>query len=382
MSLAPSEPAMTYRDRFFAVMDYRSFDKVPNHELGIWPQCIERWNSEGADLDGYTWNWFWNEPKLGFDERIYLPLNYGMIPPFDYEVLERTDRYEVFRDGIGIVHKALIEGTVGGGRMCMDQYLSFPVETREDFAKLRKRYEAVLDKRYPADYESWKKRFSETDAVRVLGTNCAACGFYWRAREWMGTENLSYAWYDDPALCHEMMEFFADFTIEVSKPAVESMEIDYFCLNEDMSMKNGPLLSPDTYRTFILPHLMRLVRFMKSNGVKYFVLDTDGNCEALIPSLMEAGVDVIWPLERASDMDPVRIRAKYGRDLRLWGGVDKRVLAENPRAIDAHLSHLAPLVEEGGYIPTVDHTVPPDVSWRNLMHYMEAKQRLLAGQPL
>jgi uroporphyrinogen decarboxylase len=97
---------------------------------------------------------------------------------------------------------------------------------------------------------------------------------------------------------------------------------------------------------------------------------------------MDAGVDVIWPLERSANQDPLRLRKAFGRSLRLWGGVDKRILAQGTAAIDAHLGTLAPLLEEGGFIPTVDHTVPPDVSWPNFLHYMEAKGRLLRGEPL
>jgi uroporphyrinogen decarboxylase len=109
-------------------------------------------------------------------------------------------------------------------------------------------------------------------------------------------------------------------------------------------------------------------------------IDTDGNPEAVVPLFMEAGVDILWPLERASDQDPVRLRQKFGKSLRLWGGVDKRELAKDRAAIDAHLRSLRPIVEDGGYIPSVDHTVPPDVSWDNFRHYMEQKAKLLAGK--
>ena len=95
--------------------------------------------------------------------------------------------------------------------------------------------------------------------------------------------------------------------------------------------------------------------------------------------MMDAGVDVLWPLERAADQDPVRLRHKFGRSLRLWGGVDKRVLAQGPDAIDEHLKALRPLIKEGGFIPAVDQTVPPDVSWAHFRHYMERKVQLLSG---
>ena len=91
-------------------------------------------------------------------------------------------------------------------------------------------------------------------------------------------------------------------------------------------------------------------------------------------------MDIVWPLERAADQDPVRLRKKFGKTLRLWGGVDKRELIIGPEAIDAHLRSLAPVVEEGGYVPTVDHTVPPDVSWENFQYYMERKALLLQAK--
>jgi len=372
---------MTNRERFLAGMEYRPVDVVPNWELGVWPQTVERWREEGMPPDALTFDWFVDEPYFHFDRREYIPFNCGMIPPFEVEVLERTDRYEVIRHANGIVTRALIEGTVGGGRMCMDQYLRFPVETLADFRDLQKRYDPHLPERYPAGWkESLLPAWRQRDHVLILGRNCDATGFYWRAREWMGTENLSYAWYDDPALMHEMMEFFADYTIEVLKPLLAETDAEYFTFNEDFAMKSGPLLSPQTFRTFISPHLRRMVEFLKSHGVRYVALDSDGSPEALIPLLMDAGIDLLWPLERASEgVDPARYRKKFGKSLRLMGGVDKRVLAKGPAAIDAHLRELRPLVEEGGFIPTVDHTVPPDVSWENFCHYMDSKRRLLAG---
>ena len=64
----------------------------------------------------------------------------------------------------------------------------------------------------------------------------------------------------------------------------------------------------------------------------------------------------------------------------MWGGVDKRVLAQGKAAIDAHLRAMIPIVEEGGFIPTVDHTVPPDVPWAHFKYYMEQKDKLLRGE--
>lgn len=372
---------ITYRDRFINTMEYKAVDRIPNYEVGVWGQTIDRWEKEGLNIYDLHWDWFIGEEFFDMDPREYIDVNYGMIPTFEPEIIEKTERYEIIRHPNGVITKALIEGMAHGTRASMDQYLKFPVESIEDFKEIKKRYVANMKRRYPPQWESimlprWKTR----EHVLVLGRNCSTLGFYWRAREWMGTEKLCYAWYDQPNLMHEMMEFIADFTIEVSRPILEKTDVDYVLINEDMAMKNGPLLSPKTYKEFIYPHMRRLVDYLKSHGVRYVGVDTDGNCEALIPLLMDVGVDFIWPIERAAGMDPIKLRKKFGKSLRLWGGIDKRVLARTKADIEEHLMSLLPLIEEGGFIPTVDHLVPPDVPLENFMFYMKKKLELLCGR--
>lgn len=368
---------MCGRERFLNVIEYKAVDKVPNYEMGVWGQTAEQWEKEKLPPFTLHYDWFTGEEYFDMDYREFIPVNYGMLPLFEEEILEQTERYIIKKQSNGIVTKALIEGTVRNTRLSMDQYLSFPVNTLEDFHNLKKRYKVNLPARYPLYWKKQIKSWKTRDHVLVLGKNCAAGGFYWTAREWMGTENLSYAWYDQPKLMHEMMEFIADFIIEVSRPIVEEVDLDYFNVSEDLAMKNGPLLSPEIFKKFIFPHLKRLVDFFKFHGTKYFTLDTDGNFEVLIPLFMEAGVDLTWPLERAANMDPLYLRKKFGKSLKLMGGVDKRELAKDKKNIKKHLESLIPLIEEGGYIPTIDHTVQPGVSWENFCYYMDLKKSLL-----
>jgi hypothetical protein len=373
---------MNPRERFHACMNYEPVDRVPNHEVGVWAQTKQRWQKEGLATADLHWDWFVGDPHWDLDPREYIDVRLDMFPPYEEEVLSREGETETIRRANGVVSKALLTGSVDGMRMSMDEYISFPVETPEDFAALKHRYRPESPVRYPAYWEQfllpgWQNR----EHPLILGQNCSIQGYYWRAREWMGTENLSYGWYDEPEMMHEMMEFITEFTIEMTRPFLEAgVKPDYVFINEDLSMKTGPLLSPNTYVEFILPELKKLVAFFKSHGVSWVVVDTDGNPELIVPHFMDAGVDGIWPLERASDMDPLALRQKFGRDLRLWGGVDKRELAKDHAAIDAHLESLRPLVEEGGFIPTVDHLVPPDVSLDNFQHYMKRKHQLLRGE--
>ena len=167
-------------------MEYQSVDRVPNHEVGVWEQTIERWKQEGLDVAQFHWDWFTGEDSLGMDPREFIPVNFGMLPGFEEEVLEQTDRYVIKRQWNGIVTKALLEGTAHGTRASMDEYLEFPVKDRSDFQAIKKRFIATHQGRYPPQWETtmlpgWLNR----QHVLVLGRNCGTLGFYWRAREWI-----------------------------------------------------------------------------------------------------------------------------------------------------------------------------------------------------
>ena len=80
-------------------------------------------------------------------------------------------------------------------------------------------------------------------------------------------------------------------------------------------------------------------------------------------------------------MNPVALRKKYGSDLALMGGIDKRVLANDKKSIETELKSKLPyLLSCGGYIPFVDHNIPSDVPFKNFEYYMKLKKRLLQGR--
>ncbi len=72
----------------------------------------------------------------------------------------------------------------------------------------------------------------------------------------------------------------------------------------------------------------------------------------------------------AAGNDILAAHRRYGKDLILFGGIDKRAPAEGTAAIDAELDRVAkPLLAEGGYFPILDHYAPPDISFENYLHY-------------
>jgi len=167
-----------------------------------------------------------------------------------------------------------------------------------------------------------------------------------------------------------------DFFLEATKKALR--EVEAFIFNEDFACNAGPLVSPKIYREFFLPRHETIIRHLRRFGMKVIELDSDGNTEALIPFLIEAGIDCHWPLEAAADMAPLKIRKEYGEDLALCGGIDKRELAKDRKAIEREVSgKILPMMDlGGGYVRTVDHTVPPDVPLKNFVRYLQLKAKI------
>jgi len=368
---------MTHRECFGKVMAGEATEWVPNYELGCWGQTVQRWLDEGMPVDRvYLGDMFEGEPFFGIDRRNFARLNTGMIPAFEYEIIEETDRYLTARHPDGIVTKALKEGTVRGTRMSMDAYIDFPVKDRASWRDVKRRYDPTAPVRYPFWWDETARLWRDRDyPVCLLGNG--TFGLYSQLRKWVGTENISYMFYDDPALVGEMVEFNTEFLLALVERALEDVRFDYFNFFEDCAGKGGPLFGPELFRKFFLKPYRRIIDRLRKAGIKSFWVDSDGDCEILIPLWMEAGVNCIWPLEQASGMDPVRLRKKFGKELVLCGGLDKREIAKGPEAIEKELhAKIPPLLETGGYIPHIDHAVSPEISYDDFLYYMELKRKL------
>ena len=80
------------------------------------------------------------------------------------------------------------------------------------------------------------------------------------------------------------------------------------------------------------------------------------------------------PFEVAANCDVVKIAQQYP-DLRMSGGIDKRIIALGGDDIKCHLDYIMPAMRKrGGFIPTCDHGVPEEVSFENYMLYRKLMQ--------
>jgi uroporphyrinogen decarboxylase len=124
-------------------------------------------------------------------------------------------------------------------------------------------------------------------------------------------------------------------------------------------------------REFLIPYYRELHQELQSRQSEklHFEVDTDGDCRSVIDIYLEAGVDGMSPFEVAAGCDVAEIGRRYPK-LFMSGGIDKRVLAKGPKAIDEMMEHIMPpMVKRGRYIPTCDHSLPDDVPLANYLHY-------------
>ena len=161
--------------------------------------------------------------------------------------------------------------------------------------------------------------------------------------------------------------------------------LDEFFLAEDICYKGGPLISPEMMKAFLFPYYQQLVANIKARQLDrsrhlYVQVDTDGFADPVIPLYREAiGLDVMSPFEVAAGCDVVRTARAYP-DLAIFGGIDKRVLAQGRDAIDAMLERIIPVMRaRGGYIPTCDHGVPAEVPYADYLYYRRRVVELGSG---
>ena len=373
---------MDSRDRFLKCNRFEPVDQVPFVEIAAWGQATERWLAEGMPSDEDTnFNTLKGCEYFGFERWDYAPLNVGMRPSFEHQVLDEDERTIVFRGGDGIVHRALKEGQAESGtRASMDQYLRFPVETRADFEDLRKRYDSNDAGRYPDNWCDLVQVWGDRDYPLAL-TGIGGFGFYSMLRRWMGTERACTVFYDEPAFAEEMLDFLTEFFMEVSQRALEETDADWFNYFEDFAFKTAPLISPKIFKQFLQPRYQRINDYLRSHGIDIISLDSDGNIEVLLPMIIECGFNHLCPMEQAAGMDAVRIRKEYGTAFAMLGSIDKREIARGKREIEQELLRQVPfLLESGGYIPTIDHAIPPDVSYENFLYYLEVKRKVIEGR--
>jgi len=355
---------MDTRERFLAAMNYGNLDRVPFWEFwGFEKETINRWRCEGLMNMNVT-------DFFGLDTWEMIQIDTGPIPSFVPRTISEDERskIEVREDGVTVRVLKNRPTIIYSG-------IDYPVKDRKDFDKIKKRYNPTDPRRYPKTWSNDLLDYYEK-ANHPIGLWAPA--FFRQAQNhWMGTRNLLIAFHKNPRFVHEMFSFWADFLIETTRQAVENAKIDFVCLTEDIAGRNGPLISPRIYREFILPYEKEVIEFFKRNGITIVMVDCSGDITQLIPIFLEAGYNCLTPVEAQAGMNVLKLRREYGKELRFIGNISLQAIIKGGETIIREVSSKAPLVKEGGYIPSTDDIVSPDVSLQNYAYYLKILKKFL-----
>jgi len=230
---------MTSRERWLACMRFQPVDHVPDQEFGYWGETLTTWHEQG--LPRYIDDLGKADVFFGFETYIGVPVNGGIIPGFEYQVVEEDDRNRIIIDSDGV--KKIVQK---GGWSTIPKYLKFPVETRQDWQEFKKRLDPDDPRRVipEQDWQNWKKAIENTDRVVCIGGG----SLFGVIRNWMGFENVAMACMDDPEWIEEMVDHLAELQCKVMARALSEVQVDACSIWEDMAFNHGPIISPTMFR--------------------------------------------------------------------------------------------------------------------------------------
>jgi len=398
---------MNARERFHEICNFNPSVQTLKWEFGYWGETIKNWYAEGLPQHRYpplpaeittptsslyipAWTCrgdgvlpngtavfggaaYW--PTQGFPLDTDVRNHFGMDPThrlvdvnllfdpmFGVEVIDETDRELKYQDIDGVKRIFLKEeATIPTG-------FEWPITGWESWNRLKAERINLKDisGRFPKNWPQLVEEYRHRDYPLAIGGYPQ--GFFGTLAHLLGYENLFVWYHEQPELLHDILGTFTEVWIAVFSEVLDQVEVDDWQIWEDMSDKNGSMISPKMVREFLLPYMQRVGDFLKARGVRHIHLDTDGNCSSLIPMFMEVGVTGMWPFEHTAGTDVLSIREKYPT-LVMSGGIAKSAIAGGRLAIDAALKPIGEMLRRGGYIPHIDHFVPPNVSFEEFGYY-------------
>jgi len=377
---------MTNRENALAILRYEHYERVPVVHFGFWPETVAKWADEGhvprSLAEGYNYQ---NDKEdevarlLGFDfgwgASVTSAAN--LFPAFEREILE------TFPDGrikVRDVNGAIViekPGTV-----------SIPSEVGHTLQD-RASWDAFVEPRL-----RWSPERVDLKSIEALAALQASggpvprspgdkpvgiwCGsLYGTIRDMLGMENCAYLQVDDPDLYGEIIDRIGSLALQqvdatLKAASARGLRFDFAHYWEDICFKNGPLISPSTFDELVGPWYRKISDRLAMDGIHLSSLDCDGMIDALLPTWVKNGVNVMFPIEVGTwKASLAPWREKYGRELRGVGGMEKYAFAKDRKAIDAEIERLKALVDLGGFIPCPDHRIPPDAEWDNVAYYCE-----------
>ncbi|MCL1856634.1 MAG: hypothetical protein FWF84_03195 [Kiritimatiellaeota bacterium] len=372
---------MTNKERIFTILNYGgTVDRLPVLHFGYWHDLLLEWVEQGhitRDLADHCWDGspadFELCKMLGWDsgwfqtERGHTEL----FPTFEYKELSRdADGFITYVNDVGVIERKR-EGIVS-----IPGEVDYLLKDRAAYETLFKPKMLFTMERLP-NLRYFAEEFNAKNVDYPRGLHLGSV--LGSIRSTMSVTGMSYLLADDYDLVREIVDTYAEMQYRCAEEVLKTgAKFDFAHYWEDICFRSGPLLSPAMFDDLCAKHYKKRNDLCRRYGIDIISLDCDGLIDELVPIWFENGVNTIFPLEVGvwgASVAP--LRAKYGKELRVIGGMEKNVLRLDKAAVDKEIERLKPLIALGGYIPCPDHRLMPGTHW-DLVQYYTEKIRTLA----
>ncbi|MCK5595135.1 uroporphyrinogen decarboxylase [bacterium] len=233
------------------------------------------------------------------------------------------------------------------------------------------------------DFDILRKElgFIPDDKALVVDRNCA--GLFEMAFRIRGYENF----YMDLACSQKMAEYLIDKILEIKMQywdrvlSFAGKRTDVIAECDDLGTQQGLLVSPDMYRRILKPRQKKLLSFIKSKASQAKIFfHSCGAISEIIPDLIEAGVDILNPVQtNASGMNAEKLKKEFSKDICFWGGevnIQETLPHGTPQQVrDDVKRSVEILAKDGGYVFSTVHNIQADVPAENFWAMWEEFQK-------
>jgi len=230
--------------------------------------------------------------------------------------------------------------------------------------------------RFTGVRESVMKLRNETEyaiSTGIGGVTYETC-WYMRGLEQWFTDMLT-----NPEFCEALIDQTFKYWYHYYIGFMEAVGdlVDIVMIGDDLAGQDGPLFSPDFYRSVVKPRQKKLVQHIRSLTRAKIWYHTCGSCVDFIPELIDNGVDIINPVQiSARNMDPFQLKKQFGDRIVFWGGgIDAQHVLPfaTPGAIRDEVHRLLEIWKPGGgYIFNNVHNIQSGVPAENIIALYEA----------
>jgi uroporphyrinogen decarboxylase len=197
--------------------------------------------------------------------------------------------------------------------------------------------------------------------------------------DFFGMENYFVKMYENPEVVEAATERIVDYYVAANDKFFAGLgdRADTMFFGNDFGTQADLFISPDNFRKFILPSFKRLIVVGKKYNKK-IMLHSCGSIYRIIPDLIDAGVDILHPIQaQAAGMGAVDL-AKFKNDLAFVGGIDAQTFIVNatPQQIADEVKRVRDILGPNIVISPSHEEILPNIPAANMLAMSQAAKEI------